>query len=126
MTQAKGSLNCDLNLIQITPKNRKHKIDVRLTVIGSNANEISRLWGCTPQQFLYWSNSDKRNVQVKTLERMAEMLGVPFNFMERPDWENLFAPPPKWFLEAKKKEIEQKIDQEKKKTILEKMRTKQR
>lgn len=85
------------------PKSRHHKIAVRLAVMGLTAKDISELWGCTPQQFLYWQRSDHRNVQHETLERLAEILGVSLAFLEDPDWEGLFAPLPTWLMKAQEK-----------------------
>ena len=83
------------------PKSRKHKVDVRLAVMDMTAKDLSALWGCTPQQFLYWARSDHRDVKAETLERLAEMLGVPIGFLSDANWDGLFAPEPEWLTDAK-------------------------
>lgn len=93
----------------IVPVDRKHKVDVRLCVMGISAKDLSRFWGCTPQQFLYWAKSDHRDVKPETIERLAEMLGVPEDFLSDPTWEGLFSPMPAWLLDEMRDEVKTKI-----------------
>lgn len=82
--------------VRIEPKSRKQKIQTRLKVMGLTAKQLCTLWGCTQQQFLYWIDSEHREIQTATIKRLAEMLGVPSEYITGDNWEGLLAPLPAW------------------------------
>lgn len=113
----------------LQPISRKHKVDVRLAVLGITANDISRLWGCTPQQFLYWARSDHRDVREPTIERLADILGVEQRYLQDTQWDGVFSPIPVWLLVALEEDLlEQKAQKqaEKKQKIIEALDEKQK
>lgn len=88
-----------MEVLTIAPKSRFHKFKARLAVMDVTQHKIATLWGCTPQQLLYWARSDHRDVKGETLERLAEILGVGIEYLTTPTWDGLTNPIPAWLAE---------------------------
>lgn len=84
------------------PKNLSHKIDARLSILGTNRTEISELWGCTIQQFSYWMNSDLRDPRDETMDMLGFILGMSPKDLNTSSWDGVFNPMPEWFVQARK------------------------
>ena len=85
----------------IAPMSRKHKVEVRLAVLGVSANQLSKAHDVHPQQFSTWANSERRDAKESTLQKLADCLGVDLEFVtDLESWDGLFSPPPSALQEA--------------------------